>query len=88
MESLGGKYLATLYSTLSQCKLLVLSFIQNVEKFLKNSDIHNIGTIIMCQILTSVDIKTNFTNIIMKLFNIPLAIKSLRQNIKAFKPVT
>jgi len=70
MESLGGKYLATLYSSPSQQKLLVLSFVEIMGKFLKNSDIHNIGTIIMCQILTSVNIKTNFTNTIMKLFSI------------------
>jgi len=58
MESLGGKYLATFYSSPSQGKLLVLSFVENVGKFQKNSDMHNIGTIIMCQILTSVNIKT------------------------------
>jgi hypothetical protein len=43
----------------------------------------------MCQILTSVNIITNFTNTIMKLFNnLTLAIKSLCHDIKASKPVT
>jgi len=50
-------------------KLLVLSFLENMEKFLKNSDIYNTSTIIVCQILTSVNVKTNFTNTIMKLFS-------------------